>query len=122
VESKSTEMIDEYNPWWISKERMTEFEIYRKYEESEVKWVPDVIEKVSLSPYSLNFIFGPRQVGKSTVLKLLIKRLLEEEKINPKSIFYFTCDKLADYKELDEVLEEYIKFKRANNISSSFFF
>jgi len=56
------------------------------------------------------------------VLILLIKRLLEEEKINPKSIFYFTCDKLADYKELDEVLEEYIKFKRSNNISSSFIF
>ncbi|MEJ2776145.1 ATP-binding protein [Sulfolobaceae archaeon RB850M] len=115
-------MIEEYNPWWISKERITEIEIYRKYEESEVKWVPDVIGKVSLSPYSLNFIFGPRQVGKSTALILLIKKLLDEGKINPKSIFYFSCDKLADYKELDEVLEEYIKFKKANNISSSFIF
>ncbi|WP_231136314.1 hypothetical protein [Acidianus ambivalens] len=73
-------MIEEYNPWWISKERITEIEIYRKYEESEVKWVPDVIGKVSLSPYSLNFIFGPRQVGKSTALILLIKKLLDEGK------------------------------------------
>jgi predicted AAA+ superfamily ATPase len=75
-----------------------------------------------LSPYSLNFIFGPRQVGKSTALILLIKRLLEEERANPKSIFYFSCDKLADYRELDEIIGEYMKFKRANNISSSFIF
>jgi len=122
VESKSTEMIEEYNPWWVSKERINEVEVYRKYEESEVRWVPDVIERVSLSPYSLNFIFGPRQVGKSTALILLIKRLLEEERANPKSIFYFSCDKLADYKELDEIIGEYVKFKRANNISSSFIF
>ena len=75
-----------------------------------------------MSPNSLNFIFGPRQVGKSTALVLLIKRLLEEERVNPKSIFYFSCDKLADYRELDEIIGEYIKFKRANNISSSFIF
>lgn len=63
MESKSAEVIEEYNPWWVSKERINEVEVYRKYEESEVRWVSDVIEKVSLSPYSLNFIFGPRQVG-----------------------------------------------------------
>ncbi|BDB99979.1 ATP-binding protein [Saccharolobus caldissimus] len=115
-------MIEEYNPWWISKDRIKELEVYRKYEESEVKWFPDVIEKVSLSPYSLNFIFGPRQVGKSTALILLIKKLLDERRVDPKSIFYFSCDKLADYKELDEILGEYIKFRKANNIASSFIF
>jgi hypothetical protein len=41
------------------------------------QWEPDVLEKVSLTPYSLNFIFGPRQIGKSTALILLVKRLLE---------------------------------------------
>ncbi|MDT7862627.1 MAG: hypothetical protein RRA45_10515 [Saccharolobus sp.] len=51
-------MIEEYNPWWISKDRIKELEVYRKYEESEVKWFPDVIEKVSLSPYSLNFFLA----------------------------------------------------------------
>ncbi|BDC18899.1 ATP-binding protein [Acidianus sp. HS-5] len=114
-------MIEEYNPWWISKDRLTEVELYMKYNEAEIKWTPDVIDKVSLSPYSLNFIFGPRQVGKSTALILLVKKLLEEN-ANPKAIFYFSCDRLADYKELDEVLEEYIKFRKANNISSSFIF
>lgn len=39
MESKSTEVIEEYNPWWVSRERINEVEVYRKYEESEVRWV-----------------------------------------------------------------------------------
>ncbi|MGC9106005.1 MAG: ATP-binding protein [Thermoprotei archaeon] len=112
-------MIEEFNPWWVSGERIGEVETFRKYEESEVKWVPDVVQKVSLTPYSLNFVFGPRQVGKSTALILLVKKLLDDG-VNPKSIFYFSCDKLADYKELDEVLGDYLKFRKANGVSSSF--
>jgi len=33
--------------------------------------------KGKFEPHSLNFIFGPRQIGKSTALILLVKRLLE---------------------------------------------
>ncbi|QXJ28705.1 hypothetical protein J5U23_01574 [Saccharolobus shibatae B12] len=109
-------MIEEQNPWWISPELIRENEYYRKYQESKVKW--DVTLPVSLEPYSLNFLFGPRQVGKTTGLILLIKRLLDKG-YNPKSIFYFACDKLADYKELDEVLEEYDKIRKKEGIKSS---
>jgi len=48
----------------------------------------------------------------------LIKKLLEKEE--KEKIFYFRCDKLADYKELDEVLKAYFEFRKAKNISSSF--
>ncbi|WP_238699169.1 MULTISPECIES: hypothetical protein [Sulfolobaceae] len=85
-------MIEDYNPWWISKDRINDLDIYRKFEESDVKWIPDVIDKVSLFPYSLNFILGPRQVGKSTALILLVKKLLE--KVNPG---VFSCSHLIRY-------------------------
>jgi predicted AAA+ superfamily ATPase len=61
-------------------------EIYRRYAESEVRWRPDLIDKLSLRPFSLNFVFGPRQVGKSTALILLVKELLERG-AHPKSVF-----------------------------------
>ncbi|MBB5255112.1 ATP-binding protein [Sulfurisphaera ohwakuensis] len=109
-------MIEEQNPWWISPELIRENEYYRKYQESKVKW--DITLPVSTEPYSLNFLFGPRQVGKTTALILLIKKLLDSG-YNPKSIFYFACDKLADYKELDEVLEEYEKIRKREGIKSS---
>ncbi|AWR96826.2 AAA family ATPase [Acidianus sulfidivorans JP7] len=111
-------MIEEQNPWWISK-NVEENETYRKYKESPVKWVPDVIDKISLDPYSLNIIVGPRQVGKTTALILLVEKLLKQVE-NPKAIFYFSCDKLADYKELDEVLQEYLKVKKAERIKTSY--
>ncbi|MDT7892480.1 MAG: ATP-binding protein [Thermoproteota archaeon] len=112
-------MIEEQNPWWISQELLLENEYYKKYLQSPNKWDPKIEEKLSLRPFSLNFIFGPRQVGKSTSLILLIKKLLDE-KINPKSIFYFSCDKLADYKELDEVISMYLKFKKRERIKTSY--
>jgi len=63
-------------------------EIYRRYAESEVRWRPDLalFLGLSLRPFSLNFVFGPRQVGKSTALILLVKELLERG-AHPKSVF-----------------------------------
>jgi len=114
-------VIEDYNPWWVSRDRISELEIYRRFEEAEVKWIPDAIDKISFTPFSLNFLFGPRQVGKSTALLLTIKRLLDEG-VNPKAIFYYSCDMLADYRELDEVLGDFIKVKRMNNVRSAYIF
>ena len=41
-------------------------------------------------------------------------------KLNPKSIFYFSCEELTDFKELGEVLDNYVSFKNGNRILSSF--
>jgi predicted AAA+ superfamily ATPase len=79
------------------------------------------MNKISLKPFSLNFIFDPRQVGKTTLVKLLIKKLLDEG-VEKEKIFYFRCDKLADFKELDEVLKTYFEFRKSKNISNSYIF
>ncbi|BFH72813.1 ATP-binding protein [Sulfurisphaera javensis] len=112
-------MIEEQNPWWISEDLIEESETYKKYLEAKIKWYPDFLDKVSLSPFSLNFLFGPRQVGKTTALILFIKKLLDNH-VNPKAIFYFSCEKLADYKELDSILEEYLKVKKREGIKTSY--
>ena len=49
------------------------------------------------------------------LLKLLIKKLLSEG-IDGKRIFYFRCDMLSDYKELNEVLNTYFEFRKLSNI------
>jgi predicted AAA+ superfamily ATPase len=112
------EMLAKQNPWWKEKSEIENDEDIKKWKEGKIKWIPSYIDEISLKPFSLNFIFGPRQVGKTTLLKLLIKKLLEKEE--KEKIFYFRCDKLADYKELDEVLKAYFEFRKAKNISSSF--
>jgi predicted AAA+ superfamily ATPase len=64
-------VIEEQNPWWLSPGLISENECYKKYQQSKGKW--EVELPISLQPYSLNFLFGPRQVGKSTALILLVK-------------------------------------------------
>jgi len=56
-------MIEDFNPWWTSREGVEEVEIYRRYAESEVRWRPDLIDRLSLRPFSLNFVFGPKAGG-----------------------------------------------------------
>ncbi len=110
-------MIDELNPWWASKELVKENEYYRKYEESPVKWSVDL--GLSLEPFSLNFLFGARQVGKSTALILLVKEMLERAD-TPRAIFYFSCEKLADYRELDDVISSYLKVRERERVKMSY--
>ena len=56
-----------------------------KWRNVSVRWVPKWINNVSLKPFSLNFIIGPRQVGKTTGVKLLIDKLTK--KVNPYCVF-----------------------------------
>ncbi len=49
---------------------------------------------------------GGRQVGKTTLVKLMIKNLLRKEKIPARQIFYIPCDLLGRYQELVSTLEQ----------------
>ena len=112
--------MEEQNPWWKNRDIFDDSDL-RKWHESRIKWIPDIINEINLEPFSLNFIYGPRQVGKTTLVKLVIKRLLESVN-DPRSIFYYRCDKLSDYKELDSVMENYLMLKRAYKIKTAYIF
>ncbi len=105
------------NPWWKEKSLIeNDFDII-KWNEKKFHWMPELVRKISLDPFALHFVLGPRQVGKTTVLKLLVKELLEKR--DPKSIFFFNCENVADYKELGIILDSYFEFRQANGIGSS---
>ena len=108
------------NSWWKGKEHFQEDEDYKKWDEKKIKWIPKLLERIELKPFSLHFIFGPRQVGKTTIIKLKIRELLEKTK--PEQIFYFRCDEIRDYKELNELLESYFKMKEEFEVKSSYIF
>lgn len=58
----------------------------------------------------LYFLVGPRQVGKTTALKIFIYEQLKVR--DPKSIFYYSCDELSDCRELGEVLDAFLSARR----------
>jgi hypothetical protein len=109
------------NPWWKGKEHIREDKNIREFEEKQFKWEPELLKKIELKPNNVCTLRGPRQVGKTTLVKLLIKKLLDENK-NEKSIFFWNCDELIDFRELAAVLREYIEFSKINNVKEKYIF
>jgi predicted AAA+ superfamily ATPase len=110
------ELIIKQNPWFEGKKDYT----LEKWESMRIKWIPKWINEISLQPFSLNFVIGPRQVGKTTGIKLLINELLK--KFPSKSIFYFDCTPLTTLENLKRILDKYLEIKKLENIRKSFIF
>jgi len=56
-------------------------------------------------------LLGPRQVGKTTLMREMQKYLIENKKIGPKNIFFFNLDILAD-REIFQSQKDFINFLR----------
>lgn len=93
------ELFYRYNPWW--EENFTLAEIINRPDEIQI------LEKY-LDQKSIVFITGLRRVGKTTLMKMLIKKMIDEHYIDPIHIFYISLD---DYnlskKTILEIVEEY---------------
>lgn len=114
------ELVYAENPWWEWDNWEEKDRDIKEYRRSRVKWRPSWIDELSLEPFSMNIVMGPRQVGKTTGIKILISELLKKRKAE--SVFYFSCDLVADIKELREVVNFYRRLKDSRGISSSFIF
>jgi len=95
------ELYYRYNPWWENEfplagviPRTGQLQLLENY----------------LKQKTVVFITGLRRVGKSTLMKLLIKKMIEEDAVKPEHIFYISLD---DYrltrKTILEIVEEYRK-------------
>jgi len=65
-------------------------------------------------------VLGPRQVGKTTGIKLLIHELLKEKE--PESVLYINVEILPDYHELSKVLREFERLKGKEGIKTGYIF
>ncbi|ODS39486.1 MAG: hypothetical protein A7316_05425 [Candidatus Altiarchaeales archaeon WOR_SM1_86-2] len=88
--------ITEQNPWW---------EDDKKIDEDEK--VSEAISKSCKIDYGFeeenSLMTGPRQVGKTTFLKLFIKNLIDKG-VDPKRTLYFPCDMIKDFKEIADIV------------------
>lgn len=100
-------ILQKYNPWWQDAKLIEQDEKILDFENQKIKYVPDFVNN-DFSISGVYILKGPRQVGKSTALKLLIRKLIQKEKIDPEQIFFFQCDIVEDFKELAEVIETYL--------------
>ena len=116
------ETVDRVNPWWFRKEWEDDDLDVTSWARQRIRWDPTWTKELSLQPFSLNFVLGPRQVGKTTGVKLLIKKLMSEGRAAPDAIFYLNLDSMSSFREFRAMLERLLREKKARNLRSALFF
>ena len=107
MDMKMEEILYKSNPWW--EESYTFSGVSRDMYLTKLE---DVFKNKDII-----FITGLRRVGKTTILKNFISRLINEKNIDPKHIFYITLDLIAlNNMSITDILKEY---KKLHKIPSS---
>ncbi len=94
------DLLARINVWWRG--RVFRDEHISRFLGSWVKWFPRIFQLDELLVDAVFTLRGPRQVGKTTILKLLIVELIK--KIDPRCVVYLPCDIIFDYQELYSIL------------------
>ena len=108
------------NPWWSDENWEEKDKHLRDWKSQKVKWIPKWIKQISLEPFSLNFIYGIRQLGKTTGIKLLIKEILKKE--NPFAVFFFDFELVSSLREFRKIIETYLEIRKREKVNTSFLF
>jgi hypothetical protein len=96
------------NPWWVYGTDISDPKL-DEYNNSKFKWTPRIKNKIHLDQEGIYVIRGPRRIGKSTLLRLMIKEALDKG-VDPKNIFFWSCDNVTDRKELYDILRTYLEW------------
>ena len=103
-------LLAEQNPWWASASAVDTDPHLRAYATAHVPWRPRIYHLFPLGPDRVYTLRGPRQVGKTTLVKLLIRRLLLEDNVEPSAVLYYSCDHLRGALELDDLVATYLQW------------
>jgi len=96
------------NPWWQNSGFIKDDSKIKEFDASLIKYLPKEILNLNLKNQAINIVSGPRQTGKSTAIKLFIKKLLKQD-FPAERIFYFNCDALDSKQELIELIMFYFE-------------
>ena len=111
----SFQLLQQHNPWWFREELILEDEKIADYERESYRYVPPLMFEYPEDTDAILTLRGPRQIGKSTTIKLLIRRLLLELRIPRKHVFYFSLDRIEDFNQLYELIDCYLRNIRPGN-------
>ncbi|MFH1727496.1 MAG: ATP-binding protein [Pseudomonadota bacterium] len=105
------EIIKNQNEWWENDLWTENDQHLLSIKDKPYTYIRPEIDTIKKLDNSINIIRGPRQVGKTTYLKLLIKKILLLKLLKPQDLIYLSCETIADYKELESTLFPWLKKK-----------
>jgi len=109
--SLSVSALGDQNPWWKDKALVSDDTLIVAWERSSFKWLPRIVKTFKWNVTVIYSLRGPRQVGKTTLLKLVIRDLLEKG-VDARRIFYWSCDQLESFEKLSETIVAYVDWAR----------
>ncbi|HII54006.1 ATPase [Candidatus Micrarchaeota archaeon CG_4_10_14_0_2_um_filter_49_7] len=105
MDDKYLPLLSKQNCWW---EGRIEDDVHlTAWRAQAPHWMPFNLKELPLEAFSLNIITGPRQAGKTTLIKFAVEKLLKDG-VQPKSIFYLRCDEVSDASQLREIIEAFL--------------
>lgn len=99
------------NPWWTTDTWRKEDRHLQTFLSSAYQWMPRIKHFLDLTNDIVFTLRGPRQVGKTTLLKILIAELIDKG-TSPQNILYYACDLVDNPKELASILQRYVTTRR----------
>jgi predicted AAA+ superfamily ATPase len=100
-----------HNPWWLNRKEIEEDPRIVEWEASRFKWTPRLGETFQWELDVIYVLRGPRQVGKTTLMKLKIRELLGQG-VDARHIFYWPCDLVEGPERLVSIITSYQDFSR----------
>jgi len=103
--------LEKHNPWWVDKNKINEDVVLAELLNQKYQYFHPFIKTIP-NKDAIFIIRGPRRIGKTTLMKLLIKKLLIKQNINSKNIFFYPCDRIIDFNSLYDLLVNYLNQKQ----------
>ena len=113
--------LSDQNQWWIDEKNISRDYSLDKLRKVPFKWTPRLKNHIKLDHDVIYTIRGPRQVGKTTLMKLIIKDLLSQKKTKPEDIFFWSCER-NDAKELNAAIQTYLDWRTLSKDSRKYLF
>lgn len=111
----NSNLLELQNPWWGDASLILKDQHLLEIQDKPYKYDPPLLDTITFNRGDINIIRGPRQVGKTTTLKLLIKKIITGG-AKASSVIYLSCESLESRKELQHVLVECLKAKLSEHI------
>jgi len=102
-----TYLFEKHNPWWSDIGNIESDKVLTEFAAQTYRYYHPYLKTFSHQD-SVIIIRGPRRIGKTTLLKLLIKDLLLEKQVDPKNVLYYPCDRIENFNNLYELILNYL--------------
>lgn len=107
------ERLSIHNPWWADNSAIRYDKHVIEFYNAPLHWQPAILGEILLNEDLVYSIRGPRQIGKTTTLKLIIESLLHKG-TDSRQICYLDCELagIRNLKEFIDVVDNHIAFMK----------